>query len=224
MLTAYVRCVHSPFFNGSNTLEHTLGRNHISEPKVAKLFHILVHLYSIQEHKQGNRLFKCCQCDKAFAQNCNLWDHIRMHTGEKPFTCSRCGKSSSQKRHLKNHMRIHTGENSTNLVFLVIVILWATWGHTGKKPYQCRQCGKDFSQKTHSEEKTKTWQSWKLLEQLYTMDLVCQISIFFICIRFLTMKYQTPVLFYSYPNFIKKYQYLSYFGCFLGAFWASKDL
>ena len=51
MLTAYVRCVHSSFFNGSNTLEHTLGRNHISEPKVAKLFHILVHLYSIQEHK-----------------------------------------------------------------------------------------------------------------------------------------------------------------------------
>ena len=105
-----MRCVHSPFFNGSNTLEHTLGRNHISEPKVAKLFHILVHLYSIQEHKQGNRLFKCRHCDKAFAQNCNLWDHIRMHTGEKPFTCSRCGKSSSQKSHLKNHMRIHTGE------------------------------------------------------------------------------------------------------------------
>ena len=82
MLTAYVRCVHSPFFNGSNTLEHTLGRNHISEPKVAKLFHILVHFYSIQEHKQRNRLFKCRHCDKAFAQNCNLWDHIRMHTGE----------------------------------------------------------------------------------------------------------------------------------------------
>ena len=140
---------------------------------------------------------KCRQCDKAFAQNCNLWDHIRMHTGEKPFTCSRCGKSSSQKIHLKNHMRIHTGENSTNLVFLVTVILWATWGHTGKKPYQCRQCGKDFSPKTHSEEKTKTWQS-------YTMDLVGWISIFCnIYIRSFAIKYQTPVLFYSYPNFIK---------------------
>ena len=102
--TFYIHLIYHP------TLEHTLGRNHISEPKVAKLFHILVHLYSIQEHKQGNRLFKCRHCDKAFAQNCNLWDHIRMHTGEKPFTCSRCGKSSSQKSHLKNHMRIHTGE------------------------------------------------------------------------------------------------------------------
>ena len=49
-----------------------MGRNHISEPKVAKLLHMLVHLYSIQEHRQGKRLFKCRHCDKAFAQNCNL--------------------------------------------------------------------------------------------------------------------------------------------------------
>ena len=190
-MTFYIDLIYHPI------LQHTLGRNHISEPKVAKRLHLSSLLYSIQEYRQGKRLLKCHQCDKAFAQNCNLWDHIRMHTGEKPFTCSRCGKSSSQKIHLKNHMRIHTGENSTNLVFLVTVILWATWGHTGKKPYQCRQCGKDFSPKTHSEEKTKTWQS-------YTMDLVGWISIFCnIYIRFFAIKYQTPVLFYSYPNFIK---------------------
>ena len=104
--TFYIDLIYHPI------LEHTLGRNHISEPKVAKLLHILVHLYSIQEHRQGKRLLKCRHCDKAFAQNCNLWDHIRMHTGEKPFTSSRWGKSSSQKSHLKKHMRNHTGENS----------------------------------------------------------------------------------------------------------------
>ena len=38
------------------TLEHTLGRNHISALNVAKLSHIVVHLYSIQEHKQGKGL------------------------------------------------------------------------------------------------------------------------------------------------------------------------
>ena len=43
-------------------LEHTLRRNHISEPKVAKRLHMLVHLYSIQEHMQGKRLMKCRQC------------------------------------------------------------------------------------------------------------------------------------------------------------------
>ena len=146
----------------------------------------------------------CRQCDKAFGRNCNLSDHIRMHTGEKPFTCSRCGKSSSQKSHLKNHMRIHTGENSTNPVYLVIVILWATWGNTGKKPYQCRQCGKDFSQKTHSEEKTKTWQSWKLLEQLYTMDLVFQISIFFYMYKVLDNEISNPCLVLFLSKFYKE--------------------
>ena len=94
------------------TLEHTLGRNHISALKVVKLSYKVLHLYSIQEHKQGNRLFKCPQCDKAFAQNCNHSDHIRTHTGEKPFTCSQCGKSYSLNSNLKHHMTIHTGEKS----------------------------------------------------------------------------------------------------------------
>merc|ERR1711895_122543 len=43
-------------------LEDTLRRNHISEPKVTRRLHMLVHLYSIQEHMQGKRLMKCRQC------------------------------------------------------------------------------------------------------------------------------------------------------------------
>ena len=39
---------------------------------------------------------------------------------------------------------------------------------------------------------------------------------FFICIRFLTMKYQTPVLFYSYPNFIKKSIFILFWMLFRG--------
>ena len=38
------------------TLEHTLGRNHISALNEAKLSHIVAHLFSIQEHKQGKGL------------------------------------------------------------------------------------------------------------------------------------------------------------------------
>ena len=61
--------------------EHTLSRNHISEPKVAKRLYLLVtYIYSNQDrtsrtHK-GERLMECHQCEKAFGRNFNIWDHI----------------------------------------------------------------------------------------------------------------------------------------------------
>ena len=185
--------------------------------------HMLVHLYSIHTGRGKGFwnvaiviklslriviyeiILECIQEKKENRWDiCNLWDHIWMHTGEKPFTSSRWGKSSSQKSHLKNHMRIHTGE----------------------KFYQSSVSGNSnpmSHMRTHRKEAISVQAMWKrfftedafwgknknvaILEiagtTLYN-DLVCQIEFFFICIRFLTMKYQTPLLFYSYPNFIKK--------------------
>uniref|UniRef100_A0A3Q4GWK2 Myoneurin n=1 Tax=Neolamprologus brichardi TaxID=32507 RepID=A0A3Q4GWK2_NEOBR len=50
--------------------------------------------------------FNCADCDKCFAQKCQLVAHRRMHHGEeKPYTCERCGFKFATSSNYKIHIR-----------------------------------------------------------------------------------------------------------------------
>ena len=56
---------------------------------------------------EEKKKLRCQYCDKAFAKNFDLQQHIRAHTGEKPFQCIVCGRAFAQKSNVKKHMSTH---------------------------------------------------------------------------------------------------------------------
>uniref|UniRef100_H3BHN7 Zinc finger protein 408 n=1 Tax=Latimeria chalumnae TaxID=7897 RepID=H3BHN7_LATCH len=61
--------------------------------------HVLFH--------QGERPFKCKQCDKAYGTKRDLREHEVLHTGERPFECDECGKTFARRPSLRIHKKIH---------------------------------------------------------------------------------------------------------------------
>ncbi|XP_043944946.1 zinc finger protein 341 [Protopterus annectens] len=62
---------------------------------------------SLSEGKLESPKLKCTYCEKGFAKNFDLQQHIRSHTGEKPFQCIVCGRAFAQKSNVKKHMQTH---------------------------------------------------------------------------------------------------------------------
>ncbi|XP_021375901.1 zinc finger protein 341-like isoform X3 [Mizuhopecten yessoensis] len=70
-------------------------------------------LVKLKRSKNGNMVLdekkklRCNYCDKTFAKNFDLNQHVRAHTGEKPFQCIVCGRAFAQKSNVKKHMATH---------------------------------------------------------------------------------------------------------------------
>lgn len=77
----------------------------------------------IKSKHNGERRYKCAQCEKGFNDTKSLYNHVLLHTGKKPFICEYCNMSFRRKDSRDHHRRKHTGE----------------------QPYQCPDCGESFS-------------------------------------------------------------------------------
>ncbi|XP_064641574.1 zinc finger protein 341-like [Lineus longissimus] len=74
-------------------------------------------LKAMSPEEASKRKLKCQYCEKSFAKNFDLQQHVRSHTGEKPFQCIVCGRAFAQKSNVKKHMQTHkvwpTGNTGT---------------------------------------------------------------------------------------------------------------
>ena len=103
----------------------------------------------------GEIIFPCEFCDKAFANKYHLQSHIVTHTGERAFECRKCNKSFGRKSTLRAHMTTHTKTsnfmcplcekacNDNNSLEEHIRM------HTGEKPFVCTICSKAYARKSH---------------------------------------------------------------------------
>ncbi|XP_054998455.1 zinc finger protein 786 [Sorex araneus] len=71
------------------------------------------------------RRFPCGECGRGFRRQCQLREHLRVHSGERPFRCAQCAKSFHLKGILTEHVRTH-----------------------GPRPFPCAQCGLAFTRRS----------------------------------------------------------------------------
>ncbi|XP_048753425.2 RE1-silencing transcription factor A-like isoform X2 [Ostrea edulis] len=72
--------------------------------------------YSCKMHMkthEGERCFKCEQCDYAAMSLRHLEAHILTHTGEKPYECDECDATFRQKQLLKRHKGLYHTDETT---------------------------------------------------------------------------------------------------------------
>ena len=99
----------------------------------------------------GEQLYKCVACKKAFFRKADLVAHKRTHAGGRPYICVQCNKAYTRKANLEVHERRHTGErpykcSKCDETFARKASLVAHEGtHTGERPYECAKCDKTFT-------------------------------------------------------------------------------
>ncbi|XP_055641999.1 zinc finger protein 892 [Toxorhynchites rutilus septentrionalis] len=82
--------------------------------------------YKRHAKKHSEKRFECNFCQRKFAEQSLLRNHMLRHTGEKIHTCNVCSARFFEKNMLNVHMRRHSNE----------------------RPYSCETCGKRFTTKS----------------------------------------------------------------------------
>lgn len=72
--------------------------------------HFWLFRYNFKLHwktHEGEKSYKCDECDYAACSQRHLESHILTHSGEKPFECDECDHAFRQKQLLKRHKNHH---------------------------------------------------------------------------------------------------------------------
>jgi len=164
--------------NNNNNKETNINIKNENKTKIPLINKLII------DSKNRMKYYRCSfnDCNKIFPKECNLKDHIRIHTGERPYKCNfkGCDKSFSQHGNLKKHEKVHMGDKkffcnypNCGKKFSANYNLKIHYrSHTGERPYKCNfdNCERSFYDKGNLKYHEKTMHLAENMEYPYSCE------------------------------------------------------